>query len=422
MVKKQKIGIIGLGYVGLPLATALAKKYQVVGFDINQKRINELNNGYDSTNELTSEQVKEQLNKNINFSNDQSSLDDASFYIVTVPTPINKDKTPNLNPVINASETVSKCLKKDDIVVYESTVYPGVTEDICIPMLELGSGLKYNLDFFVGYSPERINPGDKEHTVTKIKKVVSGSTPKALSKISKVYSSVITAGIYEAESIKVAEAAKVIENTQRDINIAFVNELSVIFNKMGIDTNQVLKAAGTKWNFLNFFPGLVGGHCIGVDPYYLAHKSQELGYNPEIILSGRRMNDNMPIFLVSRIIKKLFSVGNETRNKKALILGATFKENCPDLRNSKVYDIFNELKQYNVSSEVFDPEADFQELKDLYGNSAIKNLSKKGNYDILIIAVSHREFFELDMDQFIHNKSVVFDVKGIFPEKPYLRL
>ena len=422
MVKKQKIGIIGLGYVGLPLATALAKKYQVVGFDINQKRINELNNGYDSTNELTSEQVKEQLNKNINYSNDQSSLDDASFYIVTVPTPINKDKTPNLNPVINASETVSKCLKKDDIVVYESTVYPGVTEDICIPILELGSGLKYNLDFFVGYSPERINPGDKEHTVTKIKKVVSGSTPKALSKISKVYSSVITAGIYEAESIKVAEAAKVIENTQRDINIAFVNELSVIFNKMGIDTNQVLKAAGTKWNFLNFFPGLVGGHCIGVDPYYLAHKSQELGYNPEIILSGRRMNDNMPIFLVSRIIKKLFSVGNETRNKKALILGATFKENCPDLRNSKVYDIFNELKQYNVSSEVFDPEADFQELKDLYGNSAIKNLSKKGNYDILIIAVSHREFFELDMDQFIHNKSVVFDVKGIFPEKPYLRL
>ena len=422
MVKKQKIGIIGLGYVGLPLATALAKKYQVVGFDINQKRINELNNGYDSTNELTSEQVKEHLNKNINYTNDESSLDDASFYIVTVPTPINKDKTPNLTPVIKASETVSKYLKKDDFVVYESTVYPGVTEEICVPILESGSGLKFNLDFFVGYSPERINPGDKEHTVTKIKKAVSGSTPKALSKISKVYSSVITAGIYEAESIKVAEAAKVIENTQRDINIAFVNELSVIFNKMGIDTNQVLKAAGTKWNFLNFFPGLVGGHCIGVDPYYLAHKSQELGYNPEIILSGRRMNDNMPIFLVSRIIKKLFSVGNETRNKKALILGATFKENCPDLRNSKVYDIFNELKQYNVSSEVFDPEADFQELKDLYGNSAIKNLSKKGNYDILIIAVSHREFFELDMDQFIHNKSVVFDVKGIFPEKPYLRL
>jgi len=422
MVEKHKIGVVGLGYVGLPLATALAKKYQVVGFDINQKRINELNNGYDSTNELTSEQVKEHLNENIIYTNDGSRLNDANFYIITVPTPINKDKTPNLTPVIKASETVSKYLKKDDIVVYESTVYPGVTEDICVPILESGSGLKFNSDFFVGYSPERINPGDKEHTVTKIKKVVSGSTPKALSDISRVYSSVITAGIYEAESIKVAEAAKVIENTQRDINIAFVNELSVIFNKMGIDTNQVLKAAGTKWNFLNFFPGLVGGHCIGVDPYYLAHKSQELGYNPEIILSGRRMNDNMPIHLVSRIIKKLFSLGNETRNKKALILGATFKENCPDLRNSKVYDIFNELMQYNVNSEVFDPEADFEELKDLYGNSAIKNLSKKGNYDILIIAVSHRVFFELDTDQFIHNKSVVFDVKGIFPEKPYLRL
>ena len=422
MVKKQKIGIIGLGYVGLPLAIALAKKYQVVGFDINKKRINELNNGYDSTNELTSEQVKEHLNKNINYTNDESSLDDASFYIVTVPTPINKDKTPNLTPVIKASETVSKYLKKDDFVVYESTVYPGVTEEICVPILESGSGLKFNSDFFVGYSPERINPGDKEHTVTKIKKVVSGSTPKALSEITRVYSSVITAGIYEAESIKVAEAAKVIENTQRDINIAFVNELSVIFNKMGIDTNQVLKAAGTKWNFLNFFPGLVGGHCIGVDPYYLAHKSQELGYNPEIILSGRRMNDNMPIHLVSRIIKKLFSIGNETKNKNALILGATFKENCPDLRNSKVYDIFNELKQYKVFSEVYDPEADFDELKHLYGSSAINNLSDKGNYDILIIAVSHREFFELDTDQFTHDKSVVFDVKGIFPEKPYLRL
>ena len=418
----MKIAVIGLGYVGLPLATAFAKKFQVVGFDINKKRIADLNNGYDSTNELTSDEVKEQLNKNIIYTIDEIKLDDSNFYIVTVPTPINMDKTPDLTPVIKASEMAAKYLKKDDIIVYESTVYPGVTEEICVPILESGSGLKFNIDFFVGYSPERINPGDKEHTVTKIKKVVSGSTPKALSDISRVYSSVITAGIYEAESIKVAEAAKVIENTQRDINIAFVNELSVIFNKMGIDTNQVLKAAGTKWNFLNFFPGLVGGHCIGVDPYYLAHKSQELGYNPEIILSGRRMNDNMPIHLVSRIIKKLFSVGNETKNKKALILGATFKENCPDLRNSKVYDIYNELMQYNVISEVFDPEANFEELKDIYGNSAIKNLSKKGNYDILIIAVSHREFFDLDTDQFIHKKSVVFDVKGIFPEKPYLRL
>jgi len=418
----MNIAVIGLGYVGLPLACALAKKFKVVGFDINQKRIEELNDGYDSTNELTSQQVKEHLNKNIIYTNDVSRLVDATFYIVTVPTPINKDKTPNLTPVIKASEMVSKYLKKDDIIVYESTVYPGVTEEICVPILESGSGLKYNSDFFVGYSPERINPGDKEHTITKIKKVVSGSTPKALSKISKVYSSVITAGIYEAESIKVAEAAKVIENTQRDINIAFVNELSVIFNKMDIDTNQVLKAAGTKWNFLNFFPGIVGGHCIGVDPYYLAHKSQELGYNPEIILSGRRMNDNMPIHLVSRIIKKLFSVGNETRNKKALILGATFKENCPDLRNSKVFDIFKELKEYNVTSEVFDPEADFDELKNLYGDSAIKNLRKKSNYDILIIAVSHRVFFKLNPDKFIKDKSVVFDVKGMFPEKPYMRL
>ena len=418
----NNIAVIGLGYVGLPLANALAKKFQVVGFDINQKRIGELNKGYDSTNELTSNQVTVHLNKSIIYTNDESKLTDANFYIVTVPTPINSDKTPNLNPVIKASETVSKYLKKDDIIVYESTVYPGVTEDICIPILELGSNLKYNLDFFVGYSPERINPGDKEHTVTKIKKVVSGSSPKALSVISNVYSSVITAGIYEAESIKVAEAAKVIENTQRDINIAFVNELSVIFNKMGIDTNQVLKAAGTKWNFMNFFPGLVGGHCIGVDPYYLAHKSIELGYNPEIILSGRRMNDNMPIQIVSRIIKKLFSVGNATKNKKALILGATFKENCPDLRNSKVFDIFNELLQYNISSEVFDPVAYFDELKGLYGNSAIKSLKRKSNYDILIIAVSHKEFFELDTDQFTHEKSVVFDVKGIFPEKPYLRL
>ncbi len=417
-----KICVIGLGYVGLPLAVELAKKYNVIGFDINHKRIQELNNHYDSTKELSSDQVGEFLNKNIIFTNNENKLAEANFYIVTVPTPINKDKTPNLTPVINASETVSKYLKKDDIVVYESTVYPGVTEDICVPILELGSNLNFNSDFFVGYSPERINPGDKEHTLTEIKKVVSGSSPKSLSKISHVYSSVISAGIYEAESIKVAEAAKVIENTQRDINIAFVNELSVIFYKMGIDTNQVLMAAGTKWNFIKFFPGLVGGHCIGVDPYYLAHKSQELGYNPEIILSGRRMNDNMPIHLVSRIIKKLFSVGNETKNKKALILGATFKENCPDLRNSKVFDIFNELKQYNVNSEVFDPEADFDELKVFYGNSAIKNLSKKSNYDILIIAVSHKVFFELDTDQFTHDKSVVFDVKGIFPEKPYLRL
>ncbi len=418
----RKICVLGLGYVGLPLSVELASKNQVIGYDIKQNRINELNKGYDSTNELTSNKVTEHSNKSIIYTNDENKLTKADFYIVTVPTPINKDKTPNLMPLIKASKTVSKHLRKDDIVVYESTVYPGVTEDICVPILEKGSGLKFNEDFHVGYSPERINPGDKEHTVTKIKKVVSGSSPKALRIISEVYGSVITAGIYEAESIKVAEAAKVIENTQRDINIAFVNELSVIFEKMGIDTNQVLKAAGTKWNFLNFFPGLVGGHCIGVDPYYLAHKSQELGYNPEIILSGRRMNDNMPIHLVSRIIKKLLSNNNLSQTKTALIFGATFKENCPDLRNSKVYDIYKELSEYNFQIEVHDPVADFSELSELYRGSAIETLKKDKKYDVLIIAVSHKEFLKLDPESFINENSVVFDVKGMFPDKPYLRL
>ena len=419
---KSKIGIIGLGYVGLPLAVAIAKKYQVIGFDINKKRISELNSGLDSTNELTNEQVLESLGKYIKYTDSESHLESVNFFVVTVPTPINKDKTPNLNPVISASKTVAKYLKKGSIVVFESTVYPGVTEDICVPILEKGSGLKFNVDFYVGYSPERINPGDKEHTVTKIKKVVSGSSPEALKRISEVYGSVITAGVYEAESIKVAEAAKVIENTQRDINIAFVNELSVIFEKMEIDTNQVLKAAGTKWNFLNFFPGLVGGHCIGVDPYYLAHKSQELGYNPEIILSGRRMNDNMPIHLVSRIIKKLLSNNNLSQTKTALILGATFKENCPDLRNSKVYDIYKELSEYNFQIEVHDSVADFSELSELYQGSAIETLKKDKKYDVLIIAVSHKEFLKLDPESFINENSVVFDVKGMFPDKPYLRL
>jgi len=419
---KNTVGIIGLGYVGLPLAVTFAKKHKVIGFDINEKRVNQLNSGEDSTNELTKDQVLKSLDKSIYFSSKEDDLKDVNFFIVTVPTPINKDKTPNLNPVISASKTVAKYLKKDSIVVFESTVYPGVTEDICVPILEKGSGLKFKEDFHVGYSPERINPGDKEHTVTKIKKVVSGSSAFALKKISEVYGSVITAGIYEAESIKVAEAAKVIENTQRDINIAFVNELSVIFEKMGIDTNQVLKAAGTKWNFLNFFPGLVGGHCIGVDPYYLAHKSQELGYNPEIILSGRRMNDNMPIHLVSRIIKKLLSNNNLSQTKTALILGATFKENCPDLRNSKVYDIYKELLDYNFQIEVHDPVADFNELTELYEKSAIETFTKDKKYDVFIIAVSHKDFLKLNPESFINENSVVFDVKGMFPEKPFLRL
>jgi len=419
---KNTIGIVGLGYVGLPLAVEMVKKYNVVGFDINQDRIYQLNKGLDITNELTSNQVLNSLKLGITYSADSDQLSESKFFIVTVPTPINKDKTPNLNPVIRASKTVAKYLKKDSIVVFESTVYPGVTEEICVPFLEEGSGLKFKEDFHVGYSPERINPGDKQHTVTKIKKVVSGSSRHALKKISEVYGSVITAGIYEAESIKVAEAAKVIENTQRDINIAFVNELSVIFEKMGIDTNQVLKAAGTKWNFLNFFPGLVGGHCIGVDPYYLAHKSQELGYNPEIILSGRRMNDNMPVHLVSRIIKKLLSNNNLSQKKTALILGATFKENCPDLRNSKVFDIYKELSCYNFQIQVHDPVADFNELSGIYKKSAIESIIKEKKYDVLILAVSHNEFLKINPERFINKDSVVFDVKGMFPEKPFLRL
>ena len=419
---KFNIGIIGLGYVGLPLAVEMAKKFKVVGFDINQNRIDELNKGKDNTNELSKSQLNQSLKQGIIYTSDSEQLNESNFFIVTVPTPINKDKTPNLNPVISASKTVSQFLNKGTIVVYESTVYPGVTEEVCVPILEEFSGLKFNSDFFVGYSPERINPGDKEHTVTKIKKVVSGSTKETLKKIAEIYSSVITAGIYEAESIKVAEAAKVIENTQRDINIAFVNELAVIFDKLDIDTNQVLKAAQTKWNFLNFFPGLVGGHCIGVDPYYLAHKAQEAGYNPEIILSGRRMNDNIPKYLVSKLIKQLLTIPNNNSQKKALILGATFKENCPDLRNSKVYDIYKELEDYNIKSYLYDPIAEFDELKSLYMESAIQKLNEQEKFDILIIAVSHKEFYSLNPELFVKSDSVIFDVKGIFPEKKYLRL
>ena len=419
---KFNIGIIGLGYVGLPLAVEMAKKFKVVGFDINQNRIDELNKGQDNTNELSKRQLNESLKQGIIYTSDSEQLNESNFFIVTVPTPINKDKTPNLNPVISASKTVSQFLNKGTIVVYESTVYPGVTEEVCVPILEEFSGLKFNSDFFVGYSPERINPGDKEHTVTKIKKVVSGSTTETLKKIAEIYSSVITAGIYEAESIKVAEAAKVIENTQRDINIAFVNELAVIFDKLDIDTNQVLKAAQTKWNFLNFFPGLVGGHCIGVDPYYLAHKAQEAGYNPEIILSGRRMNDNIPKYLVSKIIKQLLTISNNNSQKTALILGATFKENCPDLRNSKVYDIYKELEDYNIKSYLYDPIAEFDELKSLYMESAIQKINEQEKFDILIIAVSHKEFYSLNPELFVKSDSVIFDVKGIFPEKKYLRL
>ena len=420
----KKICVMGLGYVGLPLSVELANKNQVIGYDINPNRINELNNGYDSTYELTSNKVTKHLNKSIIYTNDENKLTKADFYIVTVPTPINKDKTPNLIPVIKASETVSKYLRKDDIVVYESTVYPGVTEDICVPILEQGSGLKFEDDFHVGYSPERINPGDKEHTVTKIKKVVSGSSPKALKKISEVYGSVITAGVYEAESIKVAEAAKVIENTQRDINIAFVNELAMIFGKMGIDTQEVLKAAGTKWNFLNFSPGLVGGHCIGVDPYYLASKAQEIGHNPEMILAGRRINDHIPTYIVNTVIRKLNKKGRKSDAVKALILGATFKEDCPDIRNSKVEDIHKELQEFGINPQVYDPLADPKELQFLYGKkNVILSLTKDVQYDIIILAVAHRDFKEIDIEKISNSHTVVFDVKAFYPlHKGYLRL
>lgn len=420
----KKICVLGLGYVGLPLANALASIYQVIGFDVNQKRIEELNSGYDSTNELSSDQVREYLNKNIIYTDNEIKLSEANFYIVTVPTPINLDKTPNLNPVINASKNVAKYLKKDSIVVFESTVYPGVTEDICVPILEKGSGLKFKDDFHVGYSPERINPGDKEHTVTKIKKVVSGSSPEALKRISEVYGSVITAGVYEAESIKVAEAAKVIENTQRDINIAFVNELAMIFGKMGIDTHEVLKAAGTKWNFLNFYPGLVGGHCIGVDPYYLASKAQEIGHNPEMILAGRRINDHIPTYIVNTVIKQLYKNGKKFDAAKALILGATFKEDCPDIRNSKVQDIYRELQDFGIESNLYDPVANTQELQSLYGKqNVLFSLKKDDQYDIIILAVAHQNFKDIDIKQLSNSHTVVFDVKAFYPQqKGYLRL
>ena len=361
-----KLAIIGLGYVGLPLAHAFSSKYKVVGFDIAQWRIDELKNGIDRTLELDESQVNEAIAHGMEFTNQLEEIADCNIYIVTVPTPIDKHKKPDLTPLIKASETIGKVLKKDDVVIYESTVYPGATEEECVPVLEKFSGLKFNEDFFCGYSPERINPGDKEHTVTKILKVTSGSTPEIAEKIDDLYKSVITAGTHLAPSIKVAEAAKVIENSQRDINIAFVNELAVIFNKLGIDTNAVLDAAGTKWNFLKFKPGLVGGHCIGVDPYYLTHKAQEIGYNPEIILAGRRLNDNMGVYVANQVIKLMIKKGHKIEGSKTLVLGITFKENCPDIRNSRVIDVIKELQDFGCDVDVYDPWVDSEEVKREY--------------------------------------------------------
>lgn len=406
----MKIAVIGLGYVGLPLAAAFSKKYEVVGFDVNNTRIEELKRGFDRTLELNSEQMSEAIKNSMKFSTNLEDIKDCSFFIVTVPTPIDKNKRPDLTPVIKASESVAKVLKKGDIVVYESTVYPGVTEEVCVPILERVSGMKFNQDFYCGYSPERINPGDKEHTVTKIKKITSGSTPQIADKVDEVYRSIITAGTHKAPSIKVAEAAKVIENTQRDINIAFINELAMIFERMNIDTSAVLEAAGTKWNFLNFRPGLVGGHCIGVDPYYLTHKAQELGFHPEMILAGRRINDNMGKYAASQVIKLMIKKGVTISSAKVLVLGLTFKENCPDIRNSRVIDVIEELKDFGCKVDVYDPWVDEAEVKREYGITPLKNYDEN-DYNCVIIAVAHDKFKGLKFKNVL-----VYDIKNIYPD------
>jgi len=405
----DKIAIIGLGYVGLPLAHAFSLKYEVVGFDIAQWRIDELRQGVDRTLELSTEQVNEAIAHNMKFTNKLEEIADCNIYIVTVPTPIDKHKKPNLTPLIKASESIGSVLKKDDIVIYESTVYPGATEEDCVPVLERVSGLKYNQDFFCGYSPERINPGDKEHTVTKILKVTAGSTPKIGKRVDALYASIITAGTHLAPNIKVAEAAKVIENSQRDINIAFVNELSMIFNRLDINTNDVLEAAGTKWNFLPFKPGLVGGHCIGVDPYYLTHKAQEVGYNPEIILAGRRLNDNMGTYVANQVIKLMIKKGQTVVNAKVLVLGITFKENCPDIRNSRVIDVIKELQDFGCDVEVSDYWADKKEVQKEYKIDLKDNIDIN-SYDSVVLAVAHDEYKKLDFD---NDEQIIFDIKSI---------
>lgn len=417
-LENSKIGILGLGYVGLPLAVAFANKYQVVGFDINQNRVDELLNGVDSTLEVESDQLQSVLRtslvsgKGLFPTTNSTDLANCNIYIVTVPTPTDKHNRPVLTPMIKASETIAMFLEKGDIVIYESTVYPGVTEDEMVPVLERVSSLKYNEDFYCGYSPERINPGDKEHTVTKILKVTSGSTPEIADFIDRIYKSIITAGTHKASSIKVAEAAKVIENSQRDINIAFVNELSKIFNLMNIDTDEVLEAAGTKWNFLKFKPGLVGGHCIGVDPYYLAQKAQEVGYHPEIILAGRRLNDGMGKYVAAETIKLMIRKGISIKNAKLLVLGFTFKEDCPDVRNTKVIDIILELETYGVKIIVSDPWANPKEVLAEYGIKTIKAIPKE-KFDGIVLAVGHKNFQSVDYKSLLKKKSVLYDVKGI---------
>lgn len=406
------IAVIGLGYVGLPLARLFSTRYPTVGFDVNENRVHALMQGHDSTLEVPDELLQSALQRGFSCTADVNAIRDCNFYIVTVPTPVDRHNNPDLTPLIKASETVGRVISKGDIVVYESTVYPGATEEDCIPVVERVSGLKFNEDFFAGYSPERINPGDKLHTVEKICKVTSGSTPEAALKINRVYSSVIEAGTHMAPSIKVAEAAKVIENSQRDINIAFVNELSKIFSRMDIDTNAVLEAAGTKWNFLPFKPGLVGGHCIGVDPFYLAQKAQQCGYTPEIILSGRRMNDSMGSYVADQVVKFMVKKGVPTHHAKVLVLGLTFKENCPDIRNTKVTDIISSLNDYNLSVDVYDPWVVPSEVRRIYGFSVLES-PPEGPYDAVILAVAHNQFKDLDIPALAKETSVIYDVKGI---------
>ncbi len=412
--KKCRIGVVGLGYVGLPLAVEFGKHFETVGFDVKEHRIEELKAGRDSTLEVSRKELA--AADRLTFTTNLADLKRCRVFIVTVPTPIDEYKRPDLSPLVGASASVGKVLKKGDVVVYESTVYPGCTEEVCVPILERESGLTFNRDFFVGYSPERINPGDKEHRLTTIKKVTSGSTPEVAEFVDALYRTVVTAGTHRASSIKVAEAAKVIENTQRDVNIALINELALIFNRLGIDTEEVLKAAGSKWNFLPFRPGLVGGHCIGVDPYYLTHKAQEIGYHPEMILAGRRLNDNMSIYVANEIVKLMTLKRIHVNGARALVLGITFKENCPDIRNSKVVDVIRELQKYGAKVDIHDPWADSDECRHEYGLRLTRSL-QRNSYDAAIMAVAHREFRELgaaEVRKLCRKNHVIYDIKHVF--------
>lgn len=416
-MKQYKITVVGLGYVGLPLAVEFGKKYPVIGFDINTARVKELMSGKDHTLEIDEEDLVSVLktdntsDNGLFCSSDAEAMSDSNIYIVTVPTPIDEFKKPDLNPLVKASQTISRFLKPNDIVIYESTTFPGCTEEVCVPELEKGSGLVFNKDFFCGYSPERINPGDKINTLTKIQKITSGSNDEIATEVDNLYKSIITAGTYMAPSMKVAEAAKVVENCQRDLNISFVNELALICDRVGIDTNDVIEAAGTKWNFLKYRPGLVGGHCIGVDPYYLVHKAEQLGYYPEVILSGRRVNENIGAFVANKVIKLMIQKNVVIKNSDILVMGITFKENCPDIRNSRVIDIIHELNGFEVNVDVYDPWADIEEVKEEYGIKITNQLPDK-KYSAIVLAVAHKEFADLDLDTIKIGNAVVFDVKS----------